>query len=59
MTPRAEPPKRAVGVNHQTHVALPENTPIANVWKTMLDRANVPVPGEFQNATGIVDQVVS
>jgi hypothetical protein len=48
----------ALGINHQTHVALPKDTPTANVWRTMLDRAGVPVDNRFQNSTGVVSQVI-
>ena len=48
----------ALGIEHKTHVALPENTPTANVWRTMLDRAGVPVGDGFQNSTGVVSKVL-
>ena len=49
----------ALGLSHKTHVALPENTPTANVWRTMLDRAGVPVDSSFQNSTGLLSQVLA
>ena len=49
----------ALGVNHQTHAVLPADTPTANVWRTMLDRAGVAVGDNFQNSTGLVSKVIA
>ncbi|MCB1235689.1 MAG: DUF1552 domain-containing protein [Verrucomicrobiae bacterium] len=42
----------ALGIDHQGHLRLPERTPLATVWHTMLDRLDVPVGGEFQDSHG-------
>jgi len=47
-----------LGINHQGHLALPSNTPLAGVWHTMLDRLNVPVGNQFQDSKGIIKQLV-
>ena len=48
----------ALGIKHQTHVALPENTPTANIWRTMLESGGVKVGENFQNSTGVVSRVL-
>lgn len=50
---------KELGLNHQTHVKLSDNTPTANLWRTMLDRAGVPVGDDFQNSTGPIRQVLA
>ena len=49
----------ALGVKHQTYVKLPDNTPLSNVWRTMLDRMGVKIEGEFQDSTGLVREIVA
>lgn len=49
----------ALGIRHQSHVALPKDTPTANVWRTMLERAGVPLGRSFQNSTGTVSQILA
>ena len=49
---------RALGLKHQGHLQLPENTPLANLWHTMLDRAGAPVPDQFQDSTGVIRELV-
>ncbi len=48
----------ALGVRHQTHAKL-NDVPCANVWRTMLDRAEVPVGDGFQDSTGVVREVLA
>tara|TARA_R110002096_G_scaffold4493_18_gene20938 strand:+ start:1947 stop:3305 length:1359 start_codon:yes stop_codon:yes gene_type:complete len=48
-----------LGIQHQTHLQLPDNTPCANVWRTMLDRGSVPVDDGFQDSTGVVRQLLA
>lgn len=48
----------ALGVKHQGHLKLPDNTPVANVWHTMLDRARIPVPDNFQDSTGAIGELI-
>lgn len=48
-----------LGIAHQGHLKLPDNTPLASVWHTMLDRVGIPVRGDFQDSTGPIKQLVS
>ncbi len=48
----------ALGIRHQTHAKL-NDVPCANVWRTMLDRAEVPVGDGFQDSTGVVREVLA
>ena len=49
----------ALGIDHKTHVALAKTTPCSNLWRTMLDRAGIPVGENFQDSTGLVRQVLA
>jgi hypothetical protein len=50
---------KALGIQHQGHLRLPERTPISAVWHTMLDRMAVQVEGRFQDSPGTIKQVLS
>ena len=48
-----------LGIRHKGHLRLPENTPLANLWTTMLDRAGVEVPGgPLHDSTGVVKELI-
>ena len=47
----------ALGMKHQTHLQLPEKTPLANVWHTMVDRVGVKVEA-LQDSTGVISELV-
>lgn len=48
-----------LGISHQGHVELEENTPLSSVWHTMLDRMNVAVEGQFQDSRGPIGQLIA
>lgn len=48
----------AMGVNHQGHLKLKDDTPLSAVWHTMLDRLAVPVEGDFQDSPGVIKPMV-
>ena len=50
---------RALGVKHAGHLACQEKTPLSSLWHTMLDRVGVPIEGEFQDSTGVIDDLVA
>lgn len=50
---------KALGVQHQGHLALPERTPLSAIWQTMADRMGVPVEEPFQDSPGIIRELVS
>lgn len=50
---------KAAGVSHQGHLRLPEQTPLSRVWHTMLDRVNVETGEQFQDSTGVIDELIS
>lgn len=47
-----------LGVRHQGHLKLDPPVPLASVWQTMLDRVGVPIEGEFQNSTGVIQPLI-
>lgn len=49
----------AFGLNHQGHLKLAEKTPLSSLWETMLDRAGVAVPKEFQDSRGVIKPLIS
>jgi hypothetical protein len=48
----------ALGIKHQGHVRLPDNTPVANLWHTMLQSFGVDVQGSVQDSTGVIQELV-
>lgn len=50
---------RALGVSHQGHLRMPDNTRLARLWHTMLDRAGVPVGRTFQDSRGVITEIVA
>lgn len=46
------------GIRHQGHLNLPKNTPLSNLWFTMMDRIGVEVPQPFHDSTGIIQELV-
>lgn len=46
-----------LGIRHQGHLGLPDNTPLSNLWLTMLDRIGVNVPQPFHDSTGIIKEL--
>jgi hypothetical protein len=50
---------KALGVKHQGHLKLADNTPLASLWHTMADRMGVNVGGEFQDSKGVIKQLVA
>ena len=49
----------AMGIDHQGHLRLPDNTPLSSIWHTMLDRLDVPVGNEFQDSTGRIQPLMA
>jgi hypothetical protein len=48
---------KALGVKHQTHLQLPEQTPLATVWHTMVDRMGVEVDS-MQDSKGPIRELI-
>ncbi len=49
---------RALGIKHQTHARLAENTPLSALWQTMAERMGVEINGPFQDSPGAIDEVL-
>ncbi len=47
------------GINHQGHLKLPDQTPLASVWHTMLQQLDVPVGENFQDSKGVISEIVA
>ncbi|MEQ8790184.1 MAG: DUF1552 domain-containing protein [Pirellulaceae bacterium] len=47
-----------LGIRHQGHLALPKNTPLANLWRTMMDRLGVESSPPLHDSTGIIKELV-
>ncbi len=50
---------RGLGIRHQTHLQLQENTPLSALWQTMVEKMGVEVTGPFQDSPGKIDQLAS
>jgi len=49
---------RGLGVKHQGHLKLEQETPLSSLWHTMLDRVGVPIDGEFQDTRGVIQPLL-
>jgi hypothetical protein len=47
----------ALGVAHHTHLKLPDNTPLAGVWHTLIDRVGVRAE-TLQDSRGVISELV-
>ncbi|MEM1294493.1 MAG: DUF1552 domain-containing protein [Verrucomicrobiota bacterium] len=47
-----------LGIKHQTHVQLKENTPISSMWQTMVEKMGVEVTEPFQDSPGVIRELV-
>lgn len=47
-----------LGIRHQTHLQVNENTPLASLWQTMTEKMGVEVNGSFQDSTGTIGELV-
>ena len=47
-----------LGVRHQGHLRLPEDTPLPNLWRTMMGQLKMDVPSQFHNSTGVIRELV-
>ena len=48
-----------LGLRHQTHLQVAEQTPLAAVWQTMMDRVGVRPEAAFQDSTGIIGELLA
>ncbi|MEM9588213.1 MAG: DUF1552 domain-containing protein [Planctomycetota bacterium] len=48
-----------LGIRHQTHLQLADQTPLSSVWQTMVQRMGVPVDGEFQDSPRILSELIA
>ncbi len=49
---------KKVGIKHQGHLKLPDQTPLSGLWHTMLDRLDVPTGEQFQDSHGVISELV-
>ncbi len=47
-----------LGIRHQTHLQLKEQTPLASLWQTMIEKMGVEVAGPFQDSTGVIGELL-
>ncbi len=47
-----------LGIRHQTHVQLRENTPLSSLWQTMVEKMGVAVDAPFQDSPGTISELV-
>jgi hypothetical protein len=47
-----------LGIRHQTHVQLRENTPLSALWQTMVEKMGVEIDGPFQDSPGVIRELV-
>ena len=48
-----------LGINHQTHLQLRENTPLSSMWQTMIEKMGVEVSEGFQDSRGPISEILS
>ena len=46
-----------LGIQHQGHVSLPQNTPLSNLWLTMMDGIGVGMP-QLHDSTGVIKELL-
>ena len=49
---------KSLGIKHQGHLNLPKNTPLSNLWLTMMNQIGVETPEQFHDSTGVVDELI-
>lgn len=47
-----------LGIRHQTHINLEENTPLSALWQTMTEKMGVEVTSEFQDSPGALQELL-
>ncbi len=47
-----------LGIKHQTHVQLRENTPLSSLWQTMVEKMGVETGDSFQDSRGVIRELV-
>lgn len=47
-----------LGIRHQTHVKLKDNTPLSALWQTMVEKMGVEADGGFQDSPGVLRELV-
>ena len=47
-----------LGIRHQGHLDLPQNTPLANLWLTMMNQIGVATPQPFHDSTGTIKELI-
>ena len=47
-----------LGIRHQTHLQLKENTPLSSLWQTMVEKMGVHVEGSFQDSPGTITELL-
>ncbi len=48
-----------LGIRHQTHAQLRENTPLSSLWQTMVEKMGVEVGDNFQDSPGPIGEVLA
>lgn len=47
-----------LGIRHQTHLQLNENTPLSALWQTMTEKMGVRHEGKFQDSPGTIRELI-
>jgi len=47
-----------LGIKHQIHLDLPENTPLSALWQTMVSKMGVDTPEPFQDSPGLLSSLL-
>lgn len=50
---------KGLGIRHQTHIKLADNTPLSSVWQTMTEKMGVRSGAAFQDSNGIIKELVA
>jgi hypothetical protein len=49
---------KGLGIRHQGHLELPKDTPLPNLWRTMMGQLKMKVPAQFHDSTGIIKELI-
>lgn len=50
---------KGLGIRHQTHLQVPESTPLASLWQTMVEKMGVEVGDGFQDSRGPITELMA
>lgn len=50
---------KKLGIKHQTHLKVKDNTPLSALWQTMVEKMSVDTGNAFQDSPGVIDELLT